>query len=224
MYGVMEGCAERAKRKGFRQEFKLAPGSPSLDLYQTLGWTHLAAEAAGAMHGKLCDALGEAVASPLRHAARSVVALVLYMWGCRSNPLEWEFAHILSALAKARHGVRNHIEIWLLVRGTCLLEEGKACTLGAGFVEGHAPEEGDPLAPDHYLWAGPPGKGLWEGALLGGQRGAGETEEEEGYMVPWALVSRGILCVEHLCRVDAPVYMTWRGGRGSRTGGSRGER
>ena len=84
------------------------------------------------------------------------MALVLYQWGCRSNPLDWDFRHILQELAKVRHGSRNHFEVWLLVRGTCLLEEGKPCTLGAVFLEGHTPDQDDPFSPDHELWEGVP--------------------------------------------------------------------
>ena len=207
LYSVMEARAERAKRGMYRGEFRLEPGSPSLDLYTVMGWTHLAAEAAGAMHGKMCDALGDSVDSPLRRAARSVVALVLYMWGCRSNPLEWNYGHILKELARVRHGVRNHFEIWMQVRGTCLLAEGRECTLGATFLEGHMPDGDDPFAPDHELWGGVPGEELWEGALFSQKVMEAAGVERRVY---WCLVSVGIVCVEHLCRLDAPVFMTWR--------------
>ena len=64
-------------------EFGIPRGSPIVDLYLTIGWTHLAAEAAGAMHGKMCDALGDVVAdSPLRLAKPRVanyIGLVLYI-------------------------------------------------------------------------------------------------------------------------------------------------
>ena len=61
------------------------------------------------MHGKMCDALGDSVDSPLRRAARSVVALVLYMWGCRSSPLDWDYRHILPQLKISSHkNVMDH--------------------------------------------------------------------------------------------------------------------
>ena len=133
-----------------------------------------------------------------------MLALVLYMWGCRSDPLNWNFEAILPQLGKLRSGVRSHMEIWLLVRGTCLLAEGKECIVGATFVEGHVPPEGDPLAPDHFIWSGLEGRPLWEGVLMSKEL-LGRSR-----VVEWDLVSCGVLVVEHLFRIDAPILMTWR--------------
>ena len=72
LFEVAEKRLERSIRAAHRCEFHIAPGSPVCDLYLTMGWVHMAAEAAAAMYGKVCDALGECVDSPLRVGARSL--------------------------------------------------------------------------------------------------------------------------------------------------------
>ena len=95
LWQVMEARVERALRAAHRTEFGLPRGTPIVDLYLTMGWVHLAAEAAGAMHSKMCDALGDVVDSPLRLAARSSIALVLLIY--QASCLIDQFVHNVNA-------------------------------------------------------------------------------------------------------------------------------
>ena len=165
------------------------------DLYLSMGWLHLAAEAAGALHGKMCDALGDVVDSPLRACARSAVAMVLYAWGCREDPLQWNFEHTLGHLGKMRQGARCPVEIWLLVRGTGVLREGRSCTLQAMYAEGHAPAEGEVLSSAHDVWTGLRGFALWEGASMSTRVRDALGRERE---VSWVMVYCGIVVLPHL--------------------------
>ena len=71
---------------------------------------------------------------------------------------------------------------------------------------GHTPHRMDPIAGDHDVWTGKCGRALWEGHLMSGAVAEAVGGARE---VPYELVSAGVLVLEHLCRLDLPMYMTW---------------
>ena len=72
--------------------------TPQLALDGRRGRLHLWAAGLAALYATVCKAMADVHDTPQRRAARSMVALAMHRWGCRTDPARWEANHILEAL------------------------------------------------------------------------------------------------------------------------------
>ena len=86
------------------------------------------------MYTSVVECLQDNEDSPRRRAARAAVGMAMSKWGCRGEPLGWDFGHLEEPL-------RKHCES----SGACSV--GKAWMLAAAVCRRRALAAGESVAP-----------------------------------------------------------------------------
>lgn len=121
---------EKSWRNAFCRFSKRDFRDPVAELYApapgwTKGRTHIYCVGSAALFAAVEKAMADRAPSPARAAVRSMVALALYSWGCRSNPCRWVWRHLEEELRSTLRGrgARHLGDAWMLA---CIeLEKGR---------------------------------------------------------------------------------------------------
>ena len=202
---VAEDTAERRRRSEYRRKFHAA-NVPNYEFYTTMRWVHVAAEAAASLHAQWTELLALPFDCDLRRVARSQLALTLDQLGCRSDPLTFDFSHLIGVMGRAERGRYWQCAKWLSILGRCLVAEGKPCTIGQ-WVGSPADREGDVLDEGtNARWRRSHGGGeLFRGELLEARAVAAGIQREPNVL----LLRAGVSVVAHACNVDTVSFMNW---------------
>ena len=204
-------------RSKFREEFSDHRSKPRIYYYQARGKgryqrRHLWAVGLSAVVSVVNHAIADVAETPQRAVARSMVALSMERWGCRSDPSTWSWQHLIEALESAlRRSAGKYLgDAWMLA--TALLEReepaewerrsdarskwqrdfSSECFRRWGRWSSKAPY-GDPLATDAPHFAAPGSLLISEPTQCGG---LGLCPE------PW-LLEAGVVAVGHMCKSSA---------------------
>ena len=199
-----EADALEAKwRVVFNKHVGRARDSPRAELYAhewIAGSTrrHIYSHGLVAIYSATCNAIADPADLDHRALARSGLALSLYKWGCRMDPMSWDWAHLEEPLlAELQHKqVRYLGDAWMFAviqlrkaqvaaEGNEDAEEsGTAAWDGPTWRWAAEPEEGEPLAFDATHFCQPQGDMVFE----------------SGAVSPCAeLIHAGYVAVAHFC-------------------------
>ena len=170
---------ERAWRRIYNAKFKRRRNTPRAELYRWMGHgttvrRHVGAVANAALFTTLSRAAADAHDTQQRRATRSAIALAMYRWGCRCDPLKWDWSHLRGSIETAMgSGPCRYLgDAWMLL--ALQLKVGEAASEGTCSQSSRLwewmlpPEEGDPLNADMPQWQAPESPMLFEPVTSGG--------------------------------------------------------
>ena len=95
-----EDLVEKKWRSGFRRKFGLAATTPNVGMYADGRRRHVWETALGSLYNRVVECVVDKEDTLQRGAARAGLAMALSAWGCREDPLKWDFSHLGPALFK----------------------------------------------------------------------------------------------------------------------------
>jgi len=199
-------------RGAYNRKFGIPSSAAAARLYAPRGLkckaarTHLwAIGLAAALYATVHECISEPVDSQQRRAARSAVAMSLARWGCREDPVNFDWLHLRESLEHALRtdGVKYLGDAWML---GALIADDRAGSSGLrGYNGGTARwvielelDHNDPLhhARPHFRPC------QSEMVFQGGRRGVG-LEPQPG------LMEHGVLAVGHFCTTTRAGESAW---------------